>query len=161
MDRKGIACRLSKLTEIMVSGNYDPRRYWAREVTFGYGTADAVRADYMEFRPVNNSVSGIEKGDFCCYEIKSCMDDYESGHGLNCMGDYNYLVCTEDLYRTLSESGNLPRAMGVYIPSPDWDTLVCARKARRKDRQIPVSVMLLRMFRSASRDICRKESDSL
>ena len=49
----------------------DPRIYWASEVTFDYGPGEQVRVDIMLFKPVNNSVSGIEKGDFYCYEVKA------------------------------------------------------------------------------------------
>lgn len=42
----------------------DTRIYWAREVTFDYATDHAIRVDYMRFKPVNNTVSGIEKAEF-------------------------------------------------------------------------------------------------
>ena len=60
----------------------------------------------MVFKPLNNSVSGIEKGDFYCYEIKSCKKDFESGHGLNFIGDYNYCVLPQELYEEIDYAGN-------------------------------------------------------
>ena len=64
---------LSNLSEYLINPTKDPRIYWAKEVTFDYSTAHAIRVDYMKFKPVNNTVSGIEKGDFYCYEVKSSV----------------------------------------------------------------------------------------
>lgn len=142
-----ITALLSALTEKMISCDYDPRVYWSKEVTFDYGTPNPVRVDYMKFEPLNNTVSGIEKGNFFCYEIKSCEADFLSGHGLNFIGDYNYIVCPNKLYEWLAENNKLPFGAGVYIL--DNDSLRCVRKARRKDRQRPICEMLLMMLRSA------------
>ena len=146
---------LSRLTEKMISCDYDSRAYWSKEVTFDYGTPNQVRVDYMKFEPLNNSVSGIEKGDFYCYEIKSCVEDFNSRHGLNFIGDYNYIVCPNELYEWLSQNNKLPFGIGVYIL--DNESLRCVRKARRKDRQRPVYEMLLMMLRSARRDYIKRE----
>ena len=93
--RPEITAALSTALEKKINPYNDPRIYWAKEVTFDYSTDHATRVDYMRFKPVNNSVSGIEKGDFYCYEIKSSVEDFHSGHGLNFFGDYNYLVMPE------------------------------------------------------------------
>ena len=61
--------------------------HWASEVSIDPWTSKAKRVDYMEFCPANQySVSGIEKGIFTCYEIKSCKEDVYSGNGLNFFG---------------------------------------------------------------------------
>ena len=53
--------------------------HWASEVSVDPWTPKARRVDYMEFSPANQcSVSGIEKGIFTCYEIKSCKEDVYS-----------------------------------------------------------------------------------
>lgn len=104
--------------------------------------------DYMRYKPVNNTVSGIEKGDFYCYEVKSSVEDFRSGHGLNFLGDYNYLVMPEKIYATISLE--VPHYVGVYVL--DGTELTCIKKAKRHDRSRPVSEMLLMMFRSAARD---------
>ena len=83
MTRSEITAELSTMIEKKINPHNDPRIYWAKEVTFDYSTNHAVRVDYMKFVPVNNSVSGIEKGDCYCYEIKSSIEDFKSGHGLN------------------------------------------------------------------------------
>ena len=71
MTRQEITKLLSELTENLINPNDDPRIYCAKEVTFDYATDHSVRVDYIKFKPVNNTISGIEKGDFYCYEIKS------------------------------------------------------------------------------------------
>lgn len=155
--RKQITALLSALTEKMISRDYDPRSYWSKEVTFDYGTPNPVRVDYMKFEPLNNTVSGIEKGDFYCYEVKSCEADFLSGHGLNFVGDYNYIVCPNELYDWLSQNNKLPFGVGVYTLSDDKTKLTCVKKARRKDRRKPLYEMLLMMLRSAWRDYTRLE----
>lgn len=133
----------------------DTRIYWAREVTFDYATDHAIRVDYMRFKPVNNTVSGIEKGDFYCYEVKSSVDDFHSKNGHNFIGDFNYYVMTEDVYESVRNE--IPYGIGVIVPDHknhwgDWYDMKSVKKARRKDRERPVSEMLLMMFRSAARD---------
>lgn len=102
----------------------------------------------MKFKPVNNTVGGIEKGDFYCYEVKSSVEDFHSKNGHNFIGDFNYYIMPEEVYATVSLE--IPYAVGVYCP--DGAELRSVKKARRKDRQRPVSEMLLMMFRSAARD---------
>lgn len=135
--------------------NNNPRIYWAREVTFDYATTNAKRVDFMKFKPVNNTVSGIEKGDFYCYEVKSSVEDFRSKNGHNFLGDYNYYVMPKDVYEKVKEE--IPYQVGVYVPDGmnyrgEWYNLKAIKKARRKDRSKPASEMLLMMFRSAARD---------
>lgn len=152
MTRPEITKKLSEAIERKINPHNDPRIYWAKEVTFDYSSSHAVRVDYMKFKPVNNSVSGIEKGDFYCYEVKSSVEDFRSGHGLNFIGDYNYLVMEEKVYAAVSLE--IPHYVGIYIP--DGNELTCIRKAKRRDRTKPTSEMLLMMFRSANRDYRKK-----
>ena len=104
--RGEITKNLSRLTEKLINPHRDPRIYWAREVTFDYSTTHAIRVDYMQFKPVNNSVSGIEKGDFYCYEIKSSVEDFHSKNGHNFIGDYNYYIMPHDVYTEVK--GEIP-----------------------------------------------------
>lgn len=150
--RPEITAALSAALEQKINPYNDPRIYWAKEVTFDYSTNHAARVDYMRFKPVNNSVSGIEKGDFYCYEIKSSSEDFYSGHGLNFFGDYNYLVMPEKVYAAVSLE--IPHYVGVYVP--EGAELTCIKKAKRHDRTKPVSEMLLMMFRSAARERRKK-----
>ena len=88
------------LTKILLSDKLSDRKYYAKEVSVDYGTDKTKRVDVMEFVPQNVShVSGIEKGYFVCYEIKSCEADIFSGHGMNFLGEQNYIVTTMETYR--------------------------------------------------------------
>lgn len=139
---------LSELAEKLINPTHDPRIYWAKEVTFDYSTAHAVRVDYMKFKPANNTVSGIEKGDFYCYEVKSSVEDFHSKNGHNFIGDFNYYIMPKKVYAAVSLE--IPDKVGVYCP--EGTELRSVKKAKRKDRERPVSEMLLMMFRSATRD---------
>ena len=146
---------LSLAIEKHINPHNDPRIYWAREVTFDYATSHAVRVDYMKFKPVNNTVSGIEKGDFYCYEVKSSIEDFHSKNGHNFIGDYNYYVMPEDVYEKIKNE--IPYYVGAFVPSGmhyrgEWRELKSVKKAKRKDRERPVSEMLLMMFRSCARE---------
>lgn len=155
--RGEITRELSELTEKLINPRNDSLVYWAREVTFDYSTDHAVRVDYMRYKPVNNTVGGIEKGDFYCYEIKSSVEDFYSKNGHNFIGDYNYYVMPEEVYEAI---GNLiPYKVGVYCPTGWNGELQAVKKAKRKDRERPVSEMLLMMFRSAARERKRGEPD--
>ena len=98
IDRKHITKLLSHaLTATTLCGM---GKHWASEVTLNYGTAHPKRVDFMLFEPQNAmSISGIEKGIFTCYEIKSCIDDLYSGNGLNFVGERNYIVTTMQNYK--------------------------------------------------------------
>ena len=146
--------RLSELLEKYMDPNNDPRIYWAKEVTFDYGTSAPIRVDYMRFKPVNNSVSGIEQGSCYVYEIKSSVEDFRSKNGHNMIGDFNYYVMPADVYEKIQ--------MGVLCPehfeSPfyQWTTLVAKKNAKRADRTRPISEMLLMMWRSSRREIVKE-----
>lgn len=153
-ERPQITKMLSLSLEKHLKPHNDPRIYMAKEVTFDYSTQNAIRVDYMRFKPVNNTVSGIEKGDFYCYEIKSSVEDFRSKNGHNFIGDYNYYVMPEEVYASVSKE--IPYYVGVYIPNGmnykgEWYDLKNVKKARKKDRNRPVSEMLLMMFRSCAR----------
>ena len=101
MTRKETTAFLGRLLEkdLAVLG-----RHFAKEVTVDYGSIWSKRVDYMEFVPENGlCVSGIEKGVFVCYEIKSCRDDVFSGKGLNFLGEKNYIVTTMETYKQIEQ----------------------------------------------------------
>ena len=87
VSRPQITARISDLVKKHIDPNNDPRIYWAKEVTFDYASEHSIRVDFMRYKPVNNSVSGIEKGDFYCYEVKSSEEDFHSKNGHNFIGD--------------------------------------------------------------------------
>ena len=154
-NRPEITKMLSLSLEKHINPHDDPRIYWAREVTFDYATANSIRVDYMRFKPVNNTVSGIEKGDFYCYEVKSSVEDFHSKNGHNFIGEFNYYVMPEDIYEKVKKE--IPYGMGVYVPDGmhykgQWYNLKSIKKAKKKDRSRPMAEMLLMMFRCAARD---------
>lgn len=154
-DRPEITKMLSLSLQKHINPHDDTRIYWAKEVTFDYATEHPIRVDYMRFKPVNNTVSGIEKGDFYCYEVKSSVDDFHSKNGHNFIGEFNYYVMPEEVYEKVRNE--IPYYVGVYVPDGahyrgQWYNLKSIKKARKRDRSRPIAEMLLMMFRSAARD---------
>ena len=109
----------------------DPRHYWASEVTLRRkdrepGESEDIRVDFMQFVPVNQTAGGIDRGEFICYEVKSCKAEFKSKHGHNLIGDKNYYVMTEQLLDELkAEDPHLKQLClrhgygaraGVYVP---------------------------------------------
>lgn len=115
MNRKETTEFLSKLLKhTRFSGR---GKYWASEVTLDYGHQHPVRVDYMQFEPKNQmAVSGIEKGIFTCYEVKSCKADFHSGNGLNFEGEKNYIVTTMECYKQIVNE--IPWNVGAMIAMP-------------------------------------------
>lgn len=149
MNRKEITKKLSELTEKLISPNGDSRIYWAREVTFDYGSKHPFRIDYVKFKPLNNSIHGIERGYFYCYEIKSSIADFNSRSGHNFIGDFNYYIMPIWVYETIKDQ--IPKDIGVYCYE-HCEGLRLVKKARRKIRERPIPEILLMMLRSAARD---------
>lgn len=147
MTRPEITQELSERLEKKINPNNDTRIYYAKEVTFDYA-ADAKRVDFVLFKPQNNSIGGIEKGDFYCYEIKSSVEDFKSKNGHNMLGDFNYYVMPEDVFTAVKEQ--VPWSVGVLCP--DRFSLKTVKNARRVSRNRATSEMLLMMFRSANRE---------
>lgn len=158
MKRPEITKQLSELLEKHIDPHNDPRVYWAKEVTFDYATSNTVRVDYMLFKPINNSISGIEKGDFSCYEIKSSVDDFHSKNGHNFIGDKNYYVMPESVFENVKNE--IPYFVGVLCPRQVFSgsstyQLVVVKNAKKHDRTKSVSEMLLMMWRSSRREIVK------
>ena len=112
----------------------------------------------MLFKPVNNSVSGIEKGDFSCYEIKSSVDDFHSKNGHNFIGDKNYYVMPESVFESVKNE--IPYFVGVLCPRQVFNDssvyqLTVVKNAKKHDRTKSVSEMLLMMWRSSRREIVK------
>lgn len=127
MSRSEITLSLGKMLEKYIDAHNDPRVYWAKEVTFDYATENSIRVDYVQFKPVNNTVSGIEKGDTYCYEIKSSVEDFRSINGHNFIGDYNYYVMPKEVFEAVKNL--IPYRIGVLIPGSE-SCLTSAKKSR-------------------------------
>lgn len=95
-------------------------KYYASEVTlyYGHGAGKEKRVDFIQFCPKNQmSVSGLEHGEFICYEIKSCKADFHSGNGLNFEGERNYIVTTMQTYKDIVNEIHFN--VGVYVAIPN------------------------------------------
>ena len=124
------------LGELLINTHFrGAGKHWASEVSIDPWTTSAKRVDYMQFSPANQySISGIEKGIFTCYEIKSCKEDVYSGNGLNFFGEKNYIVTTMECYKDILpdfRSGKFANHMrdqfpessdyfGVIVAIPEW-----------------------------------------
>jgi hypothetical protein len=75
------------------------------------------RVDYMaiETLGMSHSIRSIEAGYVHAFEVKSCMEDFRSGHGLNRVGDVNWLVMTAHLSEQLIDQG---------VDTSGWNRLV-------------------------------------
>ena len=106
---------------------------------------------------LNNSISGIEKGDVYCYEVKSSVEDFHSKNGHNFIGDYNYYVMLLDVYEQVKNE--IPYKVGVLCPQDYYgkDVLGVVKKTHRVDRNRPISEILLMMYRSSRRDSSKRE----
>lgn len=103
--------------------------FWAREVTFDATTDNERRIDYVGFSPFRpdrvDIPASAELGTFECFEVKSCMADFTSGHGLTFYGDRNWLVCPRALAEQLHRERRMPRNIdGVLVPDKPRRRLV-------------------------------------
>lgn len=96
---------------------------WASEVKYMKSDGNLGRVDFMSFKPREQrygpTAASIEGGQFTCYEIKSCMADYRSGHGLNFIGEWNKMVVPMALYKQLPMDELFD--VSVYVPIPYYD----------------------------------------
>lgn len=123
MNRNEVTKSLSDLVRKRLSNNCS---FWAEEVELDFGKA---RVDFVGFKPFNILQNGmcpasIDKGIFSFYEVKSCMNDFNSGHGKNFLGDENYLVCERELAESLHEKGMLPHGVKVLSPNKNGTGLI-------------------------------------
>lgn len=127
MSRSQVTLDLSKRLE-----SYMARRYhlWASEVYLSAYTQDGgtidIRPDYLAFNLSHGNyaskVAWVERGTFTVFEVKSCKADFESGRGLNFIGDKNYIVTTREFGEQLRYGGSLHDKLpsdcdGVLVPS--------------------------------------------
>ena len=119
MNRSDITDMLSGLVEKRLRSR---RMFWAPEVSFDKGGPDERRIDYVGFKPFTPNYrvepASVELGRFECYEVKSCMADFDSGHGLTFYGDENYLVTTREFAEELRLKMLTPRDIdAVLVPN--------------------------------------------
>ena len=125
MARIDVTNSLSDLVRKKLANNCN---FWAEEVELDFGKS---RVDFIGFQPLNILQLGmcsatIDKGIFSFYEVKSCMADFNSGHGKTFKGDENYLVCERELAEELFRKGILPNGVKVIVPNKPRTALVVA-----------------------------------
>lgn len=98
------------------------------------------RVDFVAFSPGSGGRNAaLEHGKFVFVEVKSCMADFKSGHGLTFLGDENWLVCPRDLAHELYDERLLPFGVQVYCPDNGgalrltYDLRMQAAKSLRED----------------------------
>ena len=161
MSRSETTAMLSENLEGLVLSKYP---LWASEVKLNDGElfADAEkkgRVDYMAFEPLgmSHSIRSIEAGLVHAFEVKSCMADLNSGHGLNRVGDVNWLVMTKELHEELIDK---------EIDTSGWNRVVwgiidgrfaiaSARAAYKTSRKMPTSQALWMMLTASQRFVVR------
>ena len=158
MNRTEITIDLSERLE-----SYMARRYhlWASEVYLSAYTQDGgtidIRPDYLAFSLSHGNYASkaawVERGMFTVFEVKSCKDDFESGHGLNLIGDKNYIVTTKEFGEQLRYGGvlydKLPRNCdGVLVPSGNGLRMLFERDLRMGYRKFSACELLWAIIRT-------------
>ena len=114
--RPAITKQLSGLIEKRLNSR---RMFWSSEVDFDKNLVGNRRIDYVGFKPFTPNLTvepvSVELGTFACYEVKSCLADFESGHGLTFYGDENYLVCPVELAEELQAKRLIPRNINAVL----------------------------------------------
>lgn len=107
------------LGQLLISTRFNGAgKHWASEVSIDPWGRDAKRVDYMQFSPADQcSISGIEKGIFTCYEVKSCKEDVYSGNGLNFLGEKNYIVTTMECYNIVYRTFGVGNLLSICVIS--------------------------------------------
>ncbi|KRK38995.1 hypothetical protein [Loigolactobacillus bifermentans] len=137
-----------RLSDLVAKRLVSQDEYWSSEVTFDQWRDSERRIDFVGFKPGRSGMAvtaaTIELGEFSCYEVKSCMGDFKSGHGLSFYGDHNYLVTTQEFAEELYQKIMLPNNIdAVLCPDKNWTRLY--RKfdfGPNRNRARPASEML-------------------
>ena len=112
--------------------------YGCLEVSFGSGYGD----QYCDF--VTMDADNV----FRCYEIKISKSDFNGKAKLSFLGDYNYFVLTEELYKDVKEG--IPWWIGVYVFKDG--RCHCEKKSSKQKITIGQRIDLMHgMIRSLSR----------
>ena len=109
---------------------------------------EAHRVDFVAYRRgFGCANAAAERGKFCFVEVKSCMDDFTSGHGRTFEGDENWLVCPRELADALHEKLQLPRNCKVLCPDAAGNLRVAydTSERGRSSRKLSTAALLLQM----------------
>ena len=109
---------------------------------------EAHRVDFVAYRrSFGYANAAAERGKFCFVEVKSCMDDFTSGHGRTFEGDENWLVCPRELADALRDKRQLPRHCKVLCPDAAGNLRVAydTSELGRSFRKLSTAALLLQM----------------
>ena len=84
-----------------------------------------------------------------CYEIKSSIQDFNSGHHITFVGDYNYYIMPSELYEKVKDK--IPSYVGVYVPQGRW--LISVKKAIIQELLVDKDVLQYSLMKSLYRDV--------
>lgn len=121
---------LTKKMKIALLDTFCPNEskgiYPAYEVTLG----DYYGDERVDFLTMNS------RQQFKCYEIKSSLSDLKSNAKLSFVGDYNYFVMPEELYKNVNTKDFLANyfvaGIGLYLFHPETNRLSLERRAKQK-----------------------------
>lgn len=108
----------------------------------------AHRVDFVAYRfGTGYANASAERGTFCFVEVKSCMDDFNSGHGRTFEGDENWLVCPRELADALHGKMQLPMHCKVLCPDAAGRLRVAYDTSEygRSFRKLSTAALLLQM----------------
>lgn len=147
-NRGDVTAELSRLVERRLM-RLTP--FWASEVFTEIGINHSPRVDFMayapDFRMVDAGSEGaIEHGEFWFFEVKSCMADFDSGHGLTFEGDRNYLVCPRELAGELYMARKLPKNVSVLCPDKLSRRLITVFNGQKTHRKHSAALLLFLMM---------------
>ena len=109
---------------------------------------EAHRVDFVAYRIGSGYTNAaVERGAFCFVEVKSCMDDFTSGHGRTFEGDENWLVCPRKLADALHEKLQLPRNCKVLCPDAAGNLRVAYDTSEygKSSRKLSTAALLCQM----------------
>lgn len=151
MNRRDTTEELSELVRKKLA-NLTP--CWASEVPVDGGALGSGIVDFMAFKPATRGYpvmceAELERGLFYFVEVKSCLADFKSGHGLNFNGDQNWLVCERDLADELREKRMLPQNCTIFVPDAPRKRLLqyITLTPERAQRDHSVAFLLYQMMR--------------
>lgn len=170
MGRREITAGLSTLLERQLE---QTTCVWGREVSIE--ALERCRPDYLSVSANFGkfaAVSSIERAEVTVYEIKSCLADFKSGHGVNEIGDNNWLVMPyETLMKIIESEGEYSIGRwSVAYPFPEehgrvpdianlptyegqvdgWKLYWGVKDLSRKTRPMPIMVYLWALLHSVN-----------
>jgi hypothetical protein len=120
--------------------------YAALEVP--WGMFNGTGKDYE----IVDCVSYENNGTIRCYEIKTSYSDLKHGQKMTFVGDYNYLVTTQEVYDKIDYLGDGLWGVGIFVVN-EHGYLKSVKRARKRNMSLgDKTTMLESMVRALSRE---------